>query len=717
MASLHPGFEYDIFISYRQNDNRSGWVTEFVKQLNEELASTIKQPVSVYFDSNPHDGLLETHDVNKSLERKLKCLIFIPILSQTYCDPKSFAWEHEFRAFTAAAKEDAIGRNVRLNNGNVASRILPIKIHALDVEDKELIEKELGSALRAVEFIFKSAGVNRPLGAHEEHPHDNINKTFYKDQINKVANAIKDIIAAIKSPVGEKLAARAPEVYKTRRARRPFAVAASLALIAALSILGWLYFPTQGEADAGGEFTKNSIAVLPFANMSNDPEQEYFSDGMTEQIITNLAHINSLKVIARTSVMKYKKTEKTIAEIGEDLNVTHVLEGSIRRSGDRIRVTAQLISAEDETHLWAQDYERPIADIFTVQDEVSIAIASSLERRLTPRDYETIKSERPSNIEAYQHYLKGYHIHFDQFFYKLLKDDFVAAEKEFIAAITLDPGYALAYAGVADLYDTYRNFLTQGREERMKFEMLRDSCARIAMRLSPRDPYIITVYAYSFISKTDRTEADIDSAFEYRKKAFDIAPNNSTVCDALSVDYAGQGLYYQALRLRERTIALDPTYSNYYTLLAGIHISLGEFKKAEELVNKALLMEPDEIMGLMILTNVKLLAGNVQEAEIALQKIKSINPEANTRWFEACLHALRGEKEKALGVGKNWRIYLALGMNKEAMDELELTAANQQYLSMKLSPIYDPFRKDPRFNVILENARLVYEEKLKKYAN
>ena len=199
MATLQ-GFEYDIFISYRHNDNRSGWVTEFTKALQEELASTIKEPVSIYFDANPQDGLLETHNVDKSLEGKLKCLIFIPILSQTYCDPKSFAWQHEFIAFNRLAKEDQFGRDIKLGGGNVASRILPIKIHDLDPEDKTEIENEIGGVLRAIEFIFKSSGVNRPLRGIEDHPNDNQNKTFYRDQVNKVANAIKEIITSLRHP-------------------------------------------------------------------------------------------------------------------------------------------------------------------------------------------------------------------------------------------------------------------------------------------------------------------------------------------------------------------------------------------------------------------------------------------------------------------------------------------------------------------------------------
>src|SRR5664280_2825879 len=175
MSSIVPGFEYDVFISYRHNDNRSGWVTEFVTALQEELGATLKEPLSVYFDTNPHDGLLETHNVDKSLSGKLKCLILVPIISQTYCDLKSFAWQHEFVAFNKMAQEDQFGRDIKLANGNVASRILPVKIHELDTEDKDQLEKETGGVLRSIEFIYKSSGVNRPLRFNEDHPQDNLN--------------------------------------------------------------------------------------------------------------------------------------------------------------------------------------------------------------------------------------------------------------------------------------------------------------------------------------------------------------------------------------------------------------------------------------------------------------------------------------------------------------------------------------------------------------
>ena len=199
MASLIPGFEYDIFISYRQKDNKyDGWVTEFVNNLKRELEATFKEEISVYFDNNPHDGLLETHIVDDSLKEKLKCLIFIPVISRTYCDPKSFAWEHEFKVFLEQASHDEFGLKIPLPNGNVASRVLPVRIHEQEIYDIKLFEMAIGGALRGVDFIYKSAGVNRPLRASEDHPHDNLNRIYYRDQINKVANAIDELISSLK---------------------------------------------------------------------------------------------------------------------------------------------------------------------------------------------------------------------------------------------------------------------------------------------------------------------------------------------------------------------------------------------------------------------------------------------------------------------------------------------------------------------------------------
>ena len=157
MPSLIPGYEYDIFISYRQKDNKyDGWVTEFIGNLRKELEATFKEDISIYFDENPHDGLLETHQVDKSLEGKLKCLVLITVLSRTYCDPASFAWQNEFLAFRNLARTDPFGLDINLANRNVAGRILPVQIHGINPGDRDLFEKEIGGALRSITFIFNS---------------------------------------------------------------------------------------------------------------------------------------------------------------------------------------------------------------------------------------------------------------------------------------------------------------------------------------------------------------------------------------------------------------------------------------------------------------------------------------------------------------------------------------------------------------------------------
>lgn len=206
MSSIISGFEYDIFISYRQNDNKyDHWVTNFVNKLKSELEATVKGRLSIYFDENREDGILETHQVDKSLAGKLKSLIFIPIVSMTYCDTSSFAWQHEFLPFKENAAKDDLGLDIRLSNGNYSSRVLPIKIHEIEIDDLRLLEKELAGSLRSIDFIYHSAGVNRPLTPKDDDRLDNLNNFIYRNQINKVANAVKEIISGIKHQVNAPL--------------------------------------------------------------------------------------------------------------------------------------------------------------------------------------------------------------------------------------------------------------------------------------------------------------------------------------------------------------------------------------------------------------------------------------------------------------------------------------------------------------------------------
>ena len=406
MASLIPGYEYDIFISYRQKDNKhDGWVTEFVDNLKGELESTFKEEISVYFDINPHDGLLETHDVDASLKDKLKCLVFIPIISRTYCDPKSFAWEHEFKAFVDLASQDQFGLKVKLPNGNVASRVLPVRIYDLDTSDIKLCESVFGGVLRGVEFIYKNAGVNRPLKPDDDEK-INLNKTKYRNQINKVANAIKEVITAIEQheQTHEEVQKEASKPISVPGKSNRTAILTGSLIVLALIILGLFFIPKLFKPEM--ELDK-SIAVLPFTNLSNDPEQEYFSDGIVETILSHLFKVGELKVISSTSTKRYKNTELSLKEIARELGVSSILEGSVQRIGNNVRITTQLIEAKTDIHLWSETYDRDITDIFSIQTEVAQNVARELKATLTSDAKAQIEKSQTKNPEAYNLYLQG----------------------------------------------------------------------------------------------------------------------------------------------------------------------------------------------------------------------------------------------------------------------------------------------------------------------
>jgi TolB-like protein/class 3 adenylate cyclase len=200
---------------------------------------------------------------------------------------------------------------------------------------------------------------------------------------------------------------------------------------------------------------ENSIAVLPFSNMSSDQEQEYFSDGLTEDIITQLSKIKSLKVISRTSVMQYKKNPKPVKEIGNELGVAVILEGSVQRYGDQVRITAQLINAASDDHMWAESYDRPVKDIFSIQREVAMAIASVLNTKLSKKETQKLDSTPTIDMQAYDLYLRGKFL-----VEKRNKTDLLIARELFQQAVNKDKTFAIAYSGLANTYllSSYRGY-------------------------------------------------------------------------------------------------------------------------------------------------------------------------------------------------------------------------------------------------------------------
>ena len=396
MSSIIPGYEYDIFISYRQKDNKGDrWVSEFVEALKTELESTFKEEISVYFDINPHDGLLETHDVDASLKDKLRCLVFIPIISRTYCDPKSFAWDHEFKAFVELASKDKIGLKVKLPNGNVANRVLPIRIYDLDNSDIKLCELILDSILRGVEFIYKEPGVNRPLRSNEENPHDNLNHTIYRNQINKVANAVKEIITAIgpDEQKHEEIQKEIPKTVSVPQKSNKTKIIPGLLILLAFLVLGYFIVPKLFKSS---EQFKKTIAVLPFINDNPSDTNNPIINGINRDISGNLQSIKDLSVVSQYSVGKYRDPSKyNIREIAKDLNVNYLVTGSGQKYGTSLILRVELIDAINDRTLWSKPYQQEIhetKDIFGIQSHIAKAIAAELKATISPEEKQLIAS-------------------------------------------------------------------------------------------------------------------------------------------------------------------------------------------------------------------------------------------------------------------------------------------------------------------------------------
>lgn len=673
MPSLIPGYEYDIFISYRQKDNKyDGWVTEFVTNLKKELEATFKDEVSVYFDENPHDGLLETHQVGQSLSSKVKSLIFIPIISQTYCDPNSFAWQNEFVAFNKLSKEDPFGREIKLSTGNVASRVLPVKIHDLDKEDKALLEQELGGVLRSVEFIYKSVGVNRPLKPNDDRA-ENLNHTYYRDQINKVANAVKEIINGLKSFDGKKEESglssfKAGEAGRPKRTRsRSFIF--SLLVIAVLAAAYFLFPRLKGKVNVNNISNMDkSIAVLPFENMTNDPEQQYFSDGLTEGILNSLAHMTDLKVPARTS--SFLLRGKDVQEVGRKLHVHTVLEGSVQRQGDRIRITAQLINVEDGYHFWSQQYDEKADDVFALQDKIANAIAEKLEVTLLGSSGE-IKTKKPTlDKKAYELYLKG------RFFWnKRLPSEVKKGINFFNRAIDLDPLYAEAYSGIADCYTAlgYGSFLSpneafpKAKEAADKALELDSTLAephaslgyfklyydrdwegaekefQTSIRLNPKYEIAYDWYGYYLTAMGRFEEARVTI-----KKAVDLDPLSPVFGSDMGFTLFYGGNYDQAIKELQSALEISPQFPLTHLWLSRAYQQKKMYKEAIDEYRKTLMVIPNWPVALAGIGNIYGEMKKTTEAQRMLDTLTMLSSrEFVTSYGVALVYAGLGDKDKA----------------------------------------------------------------------
>jgi serine/threonine protein kinase len=554
-----------------------------------------------------------------------------------------------------------------------------------------------------------------------------INKALSKN-ISERYQHIEDLLVDLKR-VSKSLSKSKPEIktINQKKSRKPFVPSVIIGFILILSIVisGYFIFkkkPAAKRSDIQKKPTiektletkwKNSIAVLPFVNISANKEQEYFCDGITEDVITKLAHIKDLKVISRTSVMRYKNTEKSIKEIGRELDVAHILEGSIRKEKERIRITSQLIRVSDDSHLWANKYDRKLESVFDIQDELSQSIAEVLELKLTTIQPWISESEYPQNIEAYEYFLKGKHVINTNYVGSSQEKDFELGVKMFKKALEIEPNYPLAYWGLSWTYE-HHSVMTSNKRS----QQIGEKYAKMAYKLGPNLSETNGSMGYVYMHKNK-----YDQAFQMVKRAFEINPNSFEVNFLSGYFYVTVGLYNHCLKYYLRATRLNPFYSFSLIGTSRMFMYLKEFKKSRIYLKKALEIAPDNIIGLLLYVRLLIIEKNLNQAEEILSRLEKIKTGSfSSERYQAILWAAKGNKMKALGLSKKpfSRVYAILGMKDEAISvikEAKKKGVEYDYLFLINNPHYDNLRDDVRFKEIVEKAKKVYEERLKKYGD
>jgi TolB-like protein/Flp pilus assembly protein TadD len=460
-----------------------------------------------------------------------------------------------------------------------------------------------------------------------------------------------------------------------------------------------------------------SVAVLPFANMSADPDNEYFSDGITDDIIAQLSKINDLKVTSRTSAMLYKDTNKNLQTIGRELKVATVLEGSVRRSANRVRIISQLIDVQNDAHLWAETYDRDLTDIFAIQSDVAGKIATALQATLSPTARESINRKPTENIDAYNHYLLGTH-----FFNKFTPASGEKALQCFEEAIALDSEFALAYVGLANAY--FSLAAGQGRGQ-----------------LAPSEAYQFAKEAVQRALEIDDSIADAHATlgsvytwYEWNWPAAEAAFEHATAlgcgCQEPNVKYgfylAARGRHDEAIAAAKTALELDPI-----SLIVQSHLALQywwarRFDEALTQVNRAMNLDATFPPALAVLGWVYIQMGRIDDAIGVFEGIiAAVGRVSSMLAALACAYTRAGRIDEADGILvelernkagddifvssreialiRAWR-----GDRAGAMDWLERAFEERAaFLSfIAVDTIWDDLRQEPRFQALVENIGL-----------
>jgi len=410
------------------------------------------------------------------------------------------------------------------------------------------------------------------------------------------------------------------------------AVATMLILIAgALTIWNFYFRPSTVELTSKEEAAtslpeKPSIAVLPFDNLSGDADQEYLADGITENIITAISKIPEMLVISRNSVFTYKNKPIKVQQVGQDLGVRYVLEGSIQKADNRVRITGQLIDAATGHHLWAEQYDRGLEDLFAVQDEITMHIASALQVELTDGEQAQVRHRSTNNFQAWGYAVKGYSL-----YERITKDDNANARKLFEKAIELDSEYAWAWTmlGVTYFIDT-RYGWHRPREESFKKVI---EYGQKAVKLDESDPDVHILLASAHIWRKEH-----DEAIAMAEKSIALGPNNAENHAILGMYYRFVGRFEDSIRMTEKAIRLHPYYPDWYLYnLEYAYYYLGQHEKAIAVAKKHLkLIESrggtDTFWQHLILSQNYLRFGDMEKARWHAQEGLRQNPEYTFEW-------------------------------------------------------------------------------------
>jgi len=527
-------------------------------------------------------------------------------------------------------------------------------------------------------------------------------------------NAIADSEEAVSLP---DYSALAPEGGKW-----PWKTAVLMTAFLVLALTVVAYVMRKHSSPGSGPAKRSMLAILPFQNLSNDPGQEYFSDGLTEETITDLGQLSpeNLGVIARTSAMAYKHTDKTIGQIGRELGVDYILEGSVRREGGKARVSAQLIRVSDQTHLWAENYDRELADMLDVQNDLGRSIAEQVSANLTPQRQIELSKKHIVNPEAYDLYLKG-RFYWNQRTPGAIKESI----GYFVQATAKDPNFALAYAGLADaynisnvvgLYSPSESF-PQAREAAMRAIQLDPSLAEAhaalgmekshyefdlpgaereflkALEVNPNSPYAHLFYSNCFLLPMGRKA----QAIAENRRAVEIDPLSLPINNFLGMTYMMAGDDDSAYRQFQHTIAMDPSFPLAHEYFSWFLTTTGRYEESIKEKEKGDVLSgasPEQAAAEAIVMEKAFKSGGEKrfwQKDLELELKAGQQPGASASPFMlAADYAMAGQTDKAFE-------YLEKSYEEREGQDLTL---------LKFDPSYKNLRSDPRFSAMLRKIGL-----------